>query len=165
MPTPEVAFDWVDDRAGLEALVERLVDEPAYGIDTEFHRERTYWPQIALVQLSWAGGHVALVDPLAVDLGPLARLLTAGGVAVAHAADQDLEVLDRACGAIPSRLFDTQLAAGFLGHSTPSLSSLVTMTVGVPRRGWPGPAAISVLIRPRARTSSAAEPVAVVSVG
>jgi len=43
---------------------------------------------------------------------------------VAHAAGQDLEVLLRACGCIPNRLFDTQVAAGFLGFSTPSLSTL-----------------------------------------
>jgi ribonuclease D len=43
---------------------------------------------------------------------------------VLHAATQDLEVLDLACGAVPTRLFDTQLAAGFLGMSTPSLASL-----------------------------------------
>jgi len=43
---------------------------------------------------------------------------------VAHAASQDLEVLDRACGVVPSQLFDTQVAAGFLGHSSASLSSL-----------------------------------------
>jgi ribonuclease D len=126
-------FEWIDDAAGLDALVDTLVHQPAYGIDTEFHRERTYWPQVALVQLSWrddARTNVALVDPLAVDLAPLARLLTSDAVAVAHAADQDLEVLDRACGAIPRRLFDTQLAAGFLGHSTPSLSNLVERLLG-----------------------------------
>jgi ribonuclease D len=45
---------------------------------------------------------------------------------VAHAADQDLEVLERSCGAIPRQLFDTQLAAGFLGYSSPSLGTLAT---------------------------------------
>ena len=123
--------DWVADAATLERLVDRLVGEPLYGIDTEFHREKTYWPQVALVQLAWADGGIALVDPLAVDLAPLARLLDGDGVAVAHAADQDLEVLERACGTIPRRLFDTQLAAGFLGFSTPSLSTLVERMLGI----------------------------------
>ena len=125
-----VEFEWVDDAATLDDLVARLVAVPVYGIDTEFHRERTYWPQVALVQLSWPGGGVALVDPLAVDLAPLADLLAGDGLALAHAADQDLEVLERACGAIPARLFDTQLAAGFLGHSTPSLTNLVERLLG-----------------------------------
>ena len=43
---------------------------------------------------------------------------------VAHAAGQDLEVLGRACGCVPTTLFDTQVAAGFLGFSTPSLATL-----------------------------------------
>ncbi|MEO6628536.1 MAG: HRDC domain-containing protein, partial [Aquihabitans sp.] len=75
-------------------------------------------------QLSW-GDQRALVDPLALDLKPFARALTGPATVVMHAASQDLEVLDLACGVLPSRLFDTQLAAGFVGHSLPSLVSLV----------------------------------------
>ena len=73
--------------------------------------------------MTWDGG-IALVDPMAVDIAPLARCLGGPGVAVAHAASQDLEVLDRACGCVPLNLFDTQVAAGFLGFSTPSLATL-----------------------------------------
>jgi ribonuclease D len=58
-------------------------------------------------------------------------VLEGPGTAVVHAATQDLEVLQRACGAVPSRLFDTQLAAGFLGMSSPSLVSLVERTLGI----------------------------------
>lgn len=108
----------------LDELVAELLDQPRYAVDTEFHRERTYYPKVALVQIAWEGG-VALVDPLAVSLDPLAKVLTGTGLAVLHAATQDLEVLELACDATPSRLFDTQLAAGFLGLSTPSLASLV----------------------------------------
>ncbi len=119
----------VEDRAGLDALVDELADVPAYALDTEFHRERTYFPQLALLQVAWSGG-IALVDPLAVDVAPFAAVLSGPGLAVLHAADQDLEVLERACGAVPGRLFDTQLAAGFLGFSTPSLQSLVERLLG-----------------------------------
>jgi len=84
---------------------------------------------LALLQLAWPGG-IALVDPFAVDLRPLARVLDGPGVGVAHAADQDLEVLERACGAIPRKLFDTQLAGGFLGHASPSLGTLVSKVLG-----------------------------------
>lgn len=103
---------------------------PAYGVDTEFHRERTYYPHLALVQLSWTGG-LALVDPLSVDVGPLSKVFAGEGLALAHAAEQDLEVLERACGVTPSRLFDTQLAAGFVGLSNPSLATLVDKLLGV----------------------------------
>ena len=121
---------WVDDAAGLAELVALLADEPVYGIDTEFHRERTYFSQLGLLQVAWADD-VALVDPLAVDVEPFGAVLAGPGLAVMHAADQDLEVLDRACGVAPGRLFDTQLAAGFLGYSTPSLTSLVERIVGI----------------------------------
>ncbi|MEI2698887.1 MAG: hypothetical protein V9E94_11240 [Microthrixaceae bacterium] len=50
---------------------------------------------------------------------------TARGSQSCTAARQDLEVLDRACATIPSRLVDTQLLAGFLGYTSPSLSTLL----------------------------------------
>jgi ribonuclease D len=113
----------VTTAAELDDLVALLVDQPRYALDTEFHRERTYFPRVALVQIAWDGG-IALIDPLAVSLEPLAKVCTGPGLAVLHAATQDLEVLDLACGAVPARLFDTQLAAGFCGMSTPSLAAL-----------------------------------------
>jgi ribonuclease D len=82
------------------------------------------------VQIKWAD-QIALIDPLAVDLVPLAPVLAGPGLAIMHAASQDLEVLQRACGRVPSRLFDTQLAAGFLGFTTPSLASLAERVLGV----------------------------------
>ena len=129
-PGPADNVAWVETNGALDELVGLLVEEPVWAFDTEFHREKTYYPQLALLQVSWPGG-IALVDPLAVDVAPFAAVLAAPGTAVAHAADQDLEVLDRACGRAPSQLFDTQLAAGFLGMSSPSLSSLTEREVGV----------------------------------
>ena len=79
---------------------------------------------------AWDGG-IALVDPLAVDLALFAEVLDGPRLAVLHAADQDLEVLERACGTVPARLFDTQLAAGFIGFSTPSFGSLTERVLGV----------------------------------
>jgi ribonuclease D len=122
-PAP-VEIRYVTDEDALAALVDELAGVEEYALDTEFLRERTYFARLALLQVAWPGG-VALVDPLAVDVAPIAAVLAGPGLAVIHAADQDLEVLERACDATPSRLFDTQLAAGFLGMSTPSLVSLV----------------------------------------
>jgi ribonuclease D len=120
-----VTHRWVADPAEVDRLVDRLVDVPAYAIDTEFHRERTFFPKLALVQLAW-DDEIVLVDPLAVDLvEPLRRLFAAPTLAVFHAAQQDLDVLTHVCGTVPQRMFDTQLAAGFLGYSTPSLTSLL----------------------------------------
>ncbi len=121
---------WVDEAPALEKLIEELLQAEAYAVDTEFHRERTYYPHLDLVQIAWDGG-LALVDPLALDLMPLSAVLDGPGLAVLHAADQDLEVLRASCGTVPSRLFDTQQAAGFLGMSSPSLQSLVERFLGV----------------------------------
>jgi len=123
-------YRWIGDAAALDSLVGELVSYDAYALDTEFHRERTYFPQLALIQLAWRGG-IALVDPLAIDVSPLARVLEGPGLAVVHAAEQDLEVLEQACGTVPSRLFDTQIAAGFLGQVSPSLVNLVERILGV----------------------------------
>ncbi|MDP9403034.1 MAG: HRDC domain-containing protein [Actinomycetota bacterium] len=120
---------WVDEERRFHDVVAEVAEAAAYGIDTEFHRERTYYPRLALLQIAWPGG-LALVDPLALDIAPLATVLEGGGTAVVHAADQDLEVLLRACGVLPRRLFDTQRAAGFLGFSTPSLQTLVEQILG-----------------------------------
>jgi ribonuclease D len=116
---------WISDDDGLEALIDRVLDAGDYAIDTEFHRERSYFPKLALVQIGLPD-EISLVDPLAVDPARLGRLFSGDGCAVFHAAQQDLDVLWQACGAMPLRIYDTQLAAGFLGHTSPSLVSLVS---------------------------------------
>ena len=118
-----VAEHVVQDDSALAEVVSEASKAPLYAIDTEFHRERTYFPRLALVQVQWGNTNV-LIDPLAVDPRGLAPLLQGPGLAVVHAAAQDLEVLRYAVGAIPARMFDTQLAAGFIGYSTPSLATL-----------------------------------------
>lgn len=123
-------YRWISDAMAFESLLVELESCDEYGLDTEFHRERTYFPHLALLQIAWPGG-IALVDPLAIDVAPLARVLDGPGLAVLHAAEQDLEVLERSCGTVPSRLFDTQVAAGFLGHVSASLVNLVERVVGI----------------------------------
>lgn len=116
-------FRIVDSDAAFGRVIDQLRDEPSYALDTEFHRERTYFPKLALIQIAWPGDLV-LVDPLAVDLRPFAEVLQSDSMAVLHAADQDLEILELVCGTVPKVLFDTQIAAGFLGLSTPSLTTI-----------------------------------------
>lgn len=119
-----ISEHFVADDASLRDVVSDAKNAQAYALDTEFHRERTYFPRLALVQLQWGRTNV-LIDPLAVDPRGLADLLRGPGLAILHASQQDLEVLRYAVGDVPSRLFDTQLAAGFVGYSTPSLAALV----------------------------------------
>jgi len=121
----QLAHRWIDDDAALAAVIDEILTESRYAIDTEFHRERTYFPALALVQFGWGDGEIVLIDPLAVDIRALGRLFDSDVEAVFHAAQQDLDVLTHAVGVVPRRFFDTQIAGGFVGYGTPSLSSLL----------------------------------------
>ncbi len=137
----DIVPNLITDESAFRDVLEQAAAHDRYAIDTEFHRERTYFPQVALVQLAWAD-QVALIDPLALDLTPMAELLNSDALCVMHAGTQDLEVLDLAAGAVPTRLFDTQIAAGFLGISTGSLATLLdtyldlTLTKGDRLTDW-----------------------------
>lgn len=123
---------WIDRQDELDEVVDALLEQPRYAIDTEFHRERTYFPALALVQLAWGDqGDLVLIDPLAVDITALARLFDSEVEAVFHAAQQDLDVLTHAVGSVPRRFFDTQIAGGFVGYGTPSLVALLNGELGV----------------------------------
>ena len=109
--------DLITDVAALEAALSRLAPAAWLALDTEFMRERTYYPQLSLIQMGTAEETI-LIDPLALsDLSPLAQFLAdpAHGLLV-HAARQDLEALAQR-GLFPAgALFDTQIAAMLLGH-------------------------------------------------
>lgn len=96
------------------ALAEAVRSAPWVGLDTEFMRERTYRPLLCLLQLSLPDA-VVCVDPLAVDLAPLLAALPQAQLVLGHALRQDLEILRQEGGPIPTRVFDTQVAATLLG--------------------------------------------------
>lgn len=103
--------------AELAALCKRLRAESFVTIDTEFMRERTYWPELCVVQLAGAD-EVAIVDAEApgLDLAPLGALLADETVTkVFHAARQDIEIFFLKFGDVPRPLFDTQIAAMVAG--------------------------------------------------
>jgi ribonuclease D len=108
----------IQDPAALEAALFRLHGAERLALDTEFMRERTYHPQLCLVQLA-TETDCCLIDPLAgLDLAPLHELLRERSrLKILHAARQDLEVLLNAGGAVPGPLFDTQVAAALLGFA------------------------------------------------
>jgi ribonuclease D len=104
--------------AELAELCDELTKEPFVALDTEFMRDRTYFPKLCLVQVAGASRHAA-IDPLAegLDLAPLLALMTNPAVVkVFHAARQDVEIFHHLGGAIPMPLFDTQLAAMVCGY-------------------------------------------------
>ena len=120
----------VADNEGFAELLEELDGADAYALDAEFHGESSYYPRLAVLQLA-TPGRVAVVDATTVDVSPLARVLDGPGTMVAHAGEQDLQVLLRATGTLPARMLDTQVAAGFLGFGSPSLAKLVGDLLGV----------------------------------
>lgn len=104
----------ITDRAGLEALAQRLIRAPAIALDTEFLRERTYRAELCLVQIADVDGPLC-VDPLAAtDLSPLRAALAGGSAKVMHACRQDIEVLLPTVGLV-TPVFDTQIAAALTG--------------------------------------------------
>lgn len=109
--------DFITTTAQLDALCTRLRREVFVTVDTEFMRERTYWPELCVVQLA-SDTEVAVVDAQApgIDLAPLAGLLADTNVMkVFHAARQDIEIFVLLFGDVPRPLFDTQVAAMVAG--------------------------------------------------
>jgi ribonuclease D len=97
----------------LRAFSGELRARPFFAVDTEFMREKTYWPILCLIQAA-ADGAEAIIDPMApgIDLGPFLELLADTRVMkVFHAARQDIEIFYELTGAVPAPIFDTQIAA------------------------------------------------------
>ena len=88
------------------------------GLDTEFVWERTYYPQLGVVQLSIDQDRCYLVDTVVLDaFEPLGALLGNGQVVkILHDAPQDLTIMKRLTGVSPRNIFDTRVAAGFVGY-------------------------------------------------
>jgi len=104
--------------AELKNFCAEIARRPFVAVDTEFMREKTYWPIVCLIQAA-AEGSEAIIDPLAegLDLSPFLEVLTDSAVtAVFHAARQDLEIFYKLIGEVPAPLFDTQIAAMACGY-------------------------------------------------
>lgn len=107
---------YIADHRNLVKMCQQLQHDSWLAIDTEFTREKTYFPEIALVQIA-NNKYIYCIDPLALDdLSPLYELLRNSEITkVFHAAGQDLEIFFHQCQFIPQPLFDTQVAASLLG--------------------------------------------------
>ena len=117
----------------LSAFCERIGNEPVIAVDTEFLRERTYYPKLCLVQVG-TPKEIGAIDPILIeDLSPLARIFADERVTkVFHACGQDLEVILDGMGVTCASVFDTQVAAAFLGmRQQVSYASLVEAYAGV----------------------------------
>lgn len=108
----------ITDNAVLSEACKRFAACEYVTIDTEFIREKTYYPKLCLVQIASHEDEVA-IDPLAdgIDLAPLLELLANDKVLkVFHAAKQDVEIFYQLTGAVPTPLYDTQIAAMVCGY-------------------------------------------------
>lgn len=117
----------------LGEFADRASRSEVLAVDTEFLREKTYYPKLCLVQLGTDTEQVA-VDPFAVtDVAPLVRLFSNPFITkVFHACSQDMEVLLRYCGMLPNPVFDTQVAASFVSdHYQIGYGALVEEYCGV----------------------------------
>ncbi|HUA80975.1 MAG TPA: ribonuclease D [Dyella sp.] len=128
---PPPKADWIEQRSELELWLDSLSRPAVLGLDTEFMRRNTFYPQLALLQLG-LNERYALVDPLAFDMGAaLQPLDSASVVTVMHSASEDLETLSPWLPEGPRMLFDTQIAAAFVGMGLGiSYRALVAELVG-----------------------------------
>jgi ribonuclease D len=123
----------ITDTAALAEFCARQRGVDYLAVDTEFMRERTYWPVLCVVQVAGPGEAVA-IDALApgIDLAPLLALMNdPASLKLFHAARQDLEIFFHLSGAVPQPLFDTQIAAMVCGFGdSASYETLVRKLAG-----------------------------------
>jgi ribonuclease D len=126
-------FTYVDTKVGLEAVCDHLAKVERFGLDTEFLGERTYVPQLELIQVATADRAAVLDCRVIPDLEPFFAVLANAGVEkVLHSGQQDVELFHRLCGAVPRPMFDTQIAAAMAGYGAqPGYANLVERLLGV----------------------------------
>jgi ribonuclease D len=126
-------MDLITDSAALAKFCARQRGAAYITVDTEFMRERTYWPILCVVQVAGPQEAVA-IDALApeIDLAPLLALMNdPATLKVFHAARQDLEIFFHLSDAVPEPLFDTQIAAMVCGFGdSVSYETLVRRLAG-----------------------------------
>ncbi|MBE0437716.1 MAG: ribonuclease D [Methylomicrobium sp.] len=127
------AIQYIDTPQKLDELCRQITKEPWLALDTEFLREKTYYPKFCLLQIAtpeW----VACVDPIALDdLGALFEVIyNPKIIKVFHSCRQDLEIFYQLTGKIPQPIFDTQIAAPLLGYQeNPGYAMLVSSFLNI----------------------------------
>lgn len=109
---------YIASQEDLEAFIGRASSSSILAIDTEFLREKTYYPKLCLLQMA-TDNEVVIIDPFAIeDLTVLASLLSDQAIVkLFHAGYQDIEIILYDIGCVPSPIFDTQVAAALLGQT------------------------------------------------
>ncbi len=112
-----MTVQYIDTKAELAIFCQQIANSSWLTVDTEFLREKTYYPQLCLIQVA-SEQHIACIDPLTLeDLSPLLDILYNPEITIVfHAARQDLELFYMLRDELPSNVFDTQIAATILGY-------------------------------------------------
>lgn len=124
---------YISDASELQAFIARARTSDILAIDTEFLREKTYYPRLCLLQMATEQEDV-IVDPFTVGpLDCLVELLENPAITkLFHSGSQDIEIIYHELGTMPQPLFDTQIAAALLGHTLQiGYGSLVQSECGV----------------------------------
>ena len=109
----------ITEQKALEAFCDTLKTQEFITVDTEFLREKTYYPLLCLIQIGDPQGNAKAIDPIDtnLDLTPLYNLLFDKGILkIFHAARQDLEIFYNLTGKVVQPIFDTQIAAMVCGY-------------------------------------------------
>ncbi len=126
-------IQYIDSAPELTRFCGQLATAGWFALDTEFLREKTYYPKLCLLQIATPEG-VACIDPLALDnLDPVLDIIFDAGITkVMHSARQDMEIFYHLRGAAPATVFDTQIAALLLGYPDQiGYGNLVSEVLGV----------------------------------
>lgn len=124
----------INTEEGLIDVVKKGLSAGAVALDTEFVWEKTYYPNLGLIQVGYPDGSVDLIDGVSINnFSALGRLLSdPNTVKILHDAVQDLVILTRVSKAFPKNIFNTQRAAGFVGLSSSiSLSELLKKVLSI----------------------------------
>ena len=124
---------YIDNDAQLQEFCTSIKDADFIAVDTEFMREKTYFPVLCLVQIA-AKDQIACIDPLALkDFEPMLELFRDASITkVLHSVSQDMEVFLHTFDCLPAPVYDTQIAASLTGMGEQvSYANLVNEMLGV----------------------------------
>lgn len=129
----DTSYILIEDNAGLQDFAKRSAGLKWMAFDTEFIGEKRYYTQLCLIQVKNEAG-IFLLDPLRIeDLTPFLEIIEDPEVCkITHAGDNDYRLLHSLYGTIPQNIFDTQIAAGFIGYRYPiSFGKLIEAELGI----------------------------------
>jgi len=129
----KIKFDYIDSDEQLIAFSREISSAKWLAVDTEFMRERTYYAQLALIQVASENSFALIDAPALSSLAPLREVFSRDScLKIMHSASQDMEVLSQSLGVMPAPLFDTQIAASFLGEADQiAYAAIVKQRIGV----------------------------------